>query len=404
MASDMNTDMSAQQVVWNPLDPATLADPYPVYKALRESDPYQYSEATGQYLVSRYEDVDEILRDWKRFSNRRLTDEPPEPERDLSILVRDPPDHTRLRGLVSRAFTPRRIAAMEEHIRETAHALLDEVADQDQFDLMSNLASLLPTVVIAEQIGVPIEDRDRFKRWSDEFVGVDEGAITPEIQQRSDEAAVKLYRYFSEQVEQRRREPTDDLISRLVSARDDEDQLTEHEMVSTLSLLLIAGNETTTNLIGNGLKALIEHPEQMELLRRRPELLENAVEELLRYDSPVQIDPRATTEQVTLGDKLIEPDRLVMLLIGGANRDPEQFHDPDTLDIAREDAGNISFGRGMHFCLGAPLARLEGRIAFECLLERFDDIRFGDRTPQYRPVFALRGLSHFDIAVHRRGQ
>lgn len=396
--------MTTQQVVWNPLDPATLADPYPVYKALRESDPYQLSEATGQYLISRYEDVDEILRDWKRFSNRRITEEPPEPERDLSILVRDPPDHTRLRGLVSRAFTPRRIAAMEEHIRETAHALLDEVADQDQFDLMSNLASLLPTVVIAEQIGVPTEDREQFKRWSDEFVGVDEGAITPEIQQRSDEAAVKLYRYFSDQVEQRRREPTDDLISRLVAARDDEDQLTEHEMVSTLSLLLIAGNETTTNLIGNGLKALIEHPEQMELLRQRPELLENAVEELLRYDSPVQIDPRTTTEQVSVGDKLIEPDRLVMLLIGGANRDPEQFQDPDTLDIAREDAGSISFGRGMHFCLGAPLARLEGRIAFECLLDRFDEIKFSDRMPQYRPVFALRGLSHFDISVHRRGQ
>ena len=147
--------MTSQQVVWNPLDPATLADPYPVYKALRESDPYQLSEATGQYLISRYKDVDEILRDWKRFSNRRITDEPPEPERDLSILVRDPPDHTRLRGLVSRAFTPRRIAAMEEHIRETAHALLDEVAGEDRFDLMSNLASLLPTVVIAEQIGVP---------------------------------------------------------------------------------------------------------------------------------------------------------------------------------------------------------------------------------------------------------
>lgn len=396
--------MTTQQVVWNPLDPATLADPYPVYKALRESDPYQFSEATGQYLISRYEDVDEILRDWKRFSNRRITEEPPEPERDLSILVRDPPDHTRLRGLVSRAFTPRRIAAMEEHIRETAHTLLDEVADQDQFDLMSNLASLLPTVVIAEQIGVPTEDREQFKRWSDEFVGVDEGAITPEIQQRSDEAAVKLYRYFSDQVEQRRREPTDDLISRLVTARDDEDQLTEHEMVSTLSLLLIAGNETTTNLIGNGLKALIEHPEQMELLRQHPELLENAVEELLRYDSPVQIDPRATTEQVTVGDKLIEPDQLVMLLIGGANRDPEQFQDPDTLNIAREDAGSISFGRGVHFCLGAPLARLEGRIAFECLLERFDEIKFSDRMPQYRPVFALRGLSHFDISVHRRGQ
>ena len=396
--------MPTQPVIWNPLDPATLADPYPVYRALRESDPYYHSEATGQYLISRYQDVDETLRDWKRFSNRRLGEEPVAPERDLSILVRDPPDHTRLRGLVGKAFTPRRVAAMEEHIRQTAHALLDEVAEQDQFDLMSNLASLLPTVVIAELIGVPSEDRQTFKQWSDDFVGVDDPSASPEIQQRSDQAAINLYRYFSEQVQLRRREPSDDLISRLVAARDDDDQLTEHEMVSTLGLLLIAGNETTTNLIGNGLKALLEHPDQLELLRQRPELLENAVEELLRYDSPVQLDPRTTTESVSLGGKRIEPNRLVLLLIGGANRDPEQFNDPDTLDIGREDVGNISFGRGMHFCLGAPLARLEGRIAFECLLERFDQIALGGRAPEYRPVFALRGLKHLDIAVHRRGR
>ena len=384
---------------------STLENPYPLYTALREADPYYRDEVSGQFLISRFEDVDEILRDWKRFSNERITEQPFEPERDLSILFRDPPDHTRLRGLVSKAFTPRRIAAMEEHIRETAHALLDEVADQDQFDLMANLASLLPTVVIAEQIGVPTEDRDDFKRWSDDFIAVVDDEVNPEeIQRRSDEAAKNLYEYFVEQVRQRRQEPTDDLISRLVAARDDEDQLSEHEMVSTLSLLLIAGNETTTNLIGNGLKALLEHPEQLEHLRQHPELMENAVEELLRFDSPVQLDPRATTEQVEVGDKLIEPGQLVLLLIGGANRDPEQFSDPDALDITREDVGNISFGRGMHFCLGAPLARLEGRIAFECLLERFERIELAGRTPAYRPNFALRGLKHLDIAVQRRSQ
>ncbi len=231
---------------------------------------------------------------------------------------------------------------------------------------MLNLASLLPTVVIAELIGVPTEGRETFKRWSDDFVGVDEPCNSPETQQHSDDAARNLYRYFSEQAQWRRRESPDDLTSHLVAATDDEDQLSEHEMVSTLSLLLIAGNETTTNLIGNGLKALLERPDQLKFLRQRPELLENAVEELLRYDSPVQLNPRTTTESVSLGDKRIEPNRLVLLLIGGTNRDPEQFSDPDTLDVACEDAGNISFGRGMCFCLGAPLARLEGCIAFEC--------------------------------------
>ncbi len=394
--------MAQNGALWNPLEPSFVADPYPAYRALRETDPYHLSEVTGEFVISRYEDVDEILRDWRRFSNERGADRIQTPETDTSILQRDPPDHTRLRGLVSRAFTPRRIATMEEHIRETAHALLDEVADHDEFDLMSNLAALLPTVVIAEMIGIPTADRENFKAWSDAFIRIGDRTSSAEEVEQGLAAARTLYEYFAEQVERRRNEPADDLVTRLISARDEEDQLTEHEMISTLTLLLLAGNETTTNLIGNGLKALLEHPEQLQTLREHPELMSNAIEELLRYDSPVQLDPRLTTEEVVLGGKSIGPSQQVTLVIGGANRDPEQFSDPETLDITREDAGNISFGRGLHFCLGAPLARLEGKIAFECLFERFDQIEFGTRAPEYRPNLALRGLKHFDIVVHRR--
>ncbi len=394
--------MTTNEVVWNPLAPSFLANPYPAYRALRESDPFHLSEVTGEFVISRYEDVDEILRDWQRFSNERPPDRIQTPETDSSILQRDPPDHTRLRALVSRAFTPRRIATMEEHIRDTAHALLDEVNESNEFDLMSNLAALLPTVVIAEMIGIPTADREQFKIWSDEFIRIGDRSSQPEEVQQGLVAAKALYEYFADQVERRRHEPADDLITRLISAREEVDQLSEHELISTLTLLLLAGNETTTNLIGNGLKALLEHPEQLQTLREEPERLDNAIEELLRYDSPVQLDPRLTTEEVVLGSKSIGPGHPVTLVIGGANRDPEQFNDPETLDITREDAGHISFGRGIHFCLGAPLARLEGKIAFECLLERFDDIHFGSRQPEYRPNLALRGMKHFDIAVHRR--
>ncbi len=397
-------------VVWYPLDPNFIANPYPTYKELRERDPYHHSPLTGALVVSRYDDVDDVLRNYKVFSNnrgpvgtrnRRNIGEQIENELQPSMLSLDPPDHTRLRGLVSRAFTPRQIAKMEDHIRETAHALLDEVEAENEFDLMANLAALLPTVVIAEMIGVPTGDRQQFKVWSDRFARV----LEPNLSQ--DELGVvfdtaKLFdEYFKGIVAEHREEPRDDLVSRLIEAEEEGDKLTEDEMIVTLRLLLVAGNETTTNLIGNGLKALLEHPDQLQLLRERPELIDNAIEELLRYDSPVQVDGRTTLDEFTMDRHTLKPGRPVSLLIGGANRDPEEFSDPETLDITREDAGNISFGRGIHHCLGAPLARLEGKIAFEALLERFDDIRFGARTPEYKQNIVLRGLRHLDIRVER---
>ena len=397
-------------VVWFPLDPNFIADPYPTYKELRERDPFHPSPLTGALVVSKYDDVDAVLRNFKVFSNRRGPvgtrnrrgiGEQIENELQPSMLSLDPPDHTRLRGLVSRAFTPRQVAKMEDHIRETAHGLLDEVESASEFDLMANLAALLPTVVIAEMIGVPTEDRQQFKEWSDKFARVLEPNLTADELSVVFETGQLFDEYFRGIVAEHRENPRDDLVSRLIEAEEEGDKLTEDEMIVTLRLLLVAGNETTTNLIGNGLKALLEHPEQMELLRERPELVDNAIEELLRYDSPVQVDGRTVLDEFQLDRHTLKPGRPISLLIGGANRDPEEFSDPETLDITREDAGNISFGRGIHHCLGAPLARLEGKIAFEALLERFDDISSGTRTPEYKPNIVLRGLKHLDIRVER---
>ena len=396
-------------VSWYPLTPEYIADPYPAYRKLRERDPYHRSALTGMLIVSRYEDADAILRDHRRFVNEAggeaigLSNESVRRELTPSLLSLDPPDHTRLRGLVNRAFTPRQIAKMEEHVRATAHALLDEAEGRDEFDLMANLATLLPMVVIAEMIGVPAGDRARFKTWSDRLARVLEPNLSPEEGRVVLETADEFHDYFAPLIEERRRAPEDDLVSRLALAEEDGQQLTTEETQVTLRLLLVAGNETTTNLIGNGLRALLQHPDQLQLLRERPDLLPTAIEELLRYDAPVQLDSRYLSEDAEIGGKAVKRGSRVLMPLGGANRDPEVFRDPETLDVTREDAVNIAFGRGIHHCLGAPLARMEGRIAFEALLERFDDIRFGERAPVQKPNIVLRGLQEFPIRVHRRG-
>ena len=354
-------------VAWWPLAPGFVANPYPVYRKLRERDPVHYSILTEQVVVTRYEDVDRILRDHRNFSNdlhkARSSRGSLATRKKLkpSMLVRDPPDHTRLRGLVNRAFTPLSVAKMEDHIRATAHALLDEVEGKDEFDLMTAYAVPLPTIVIARMIGVPETDLDRFKVWSDHLARALEPLLTPEEEELVYENEQQLGDYHRGIIEQRRRAPRDDLISRLVEAEEQGDKLTLDETLVMLRLLLVAGNETTTNLIGNGVRALLQNPDQLALLRKRPELITAAVEELLRYDSPVQLDMRFAVRDLEIGGRFVRSRTMIVPAIGSANRDPERFERPDELDITRSDAGNISFGRGIHHCLGAPLARLEGR-------------------------------------------
>ncbi|MXY32426.1 MAG: cytochrome P450 [Gammaproteobacteria bacterium] len=392
-------------VAYRPLSPRFVADPYPLYRQLRDRDPIHRSIFADQVVVSRYADIDRILRDHRNFGNdfskvtssegsiatrKKLTP---------SMLAQDPPDHTRLRALVNRAFTPRQVARMEDYIRATAHRLLDKVGDAREFDLMKAFAVPLPTIVIARMIGVPERDLERFKVWSDDLARALEPFLSPEEEEKVYRAARQFAEYFTAIIEQRRREPRDDLVSRLVEAEDAGDKLTAKETRVMLRLLLTAGNETTTNLIGNGVRALLRHPDQLALLRERPELIPSAVEELLRYDPPVQLDMRVALRDMELGGLAVSEGTMITLLIGSANHDPERFTEPDRLDITRSGQANISFGRGIHHCLGAPLARLEGRIALEVLLERFPRLAFGTRPPKYRPSIVLRGLEHLDVRV-----
>ena len=392
-------------VAYRPLSPESVADPYPHYRLLRERDPIHRSIFANQVVVSRYADIDRILRDHRNFGNdlSKLTSS----EGSLatrkkltpSMLAQDPPDHTRLRSLVNRAFTPRQVARMEDYIRATAHALLDKAGEASEFDLMKAFAVPLPTIVIARMIGVPERDLDRFKIWSDDLARALEPFLSQEEEEKVYRADRQFAAYFTGVIEQRRREPRDDLVSRLVEAEDAGDRLTAEETKVMLRLLLSAGNETTTNLIGNGVRALLRHPDQLALLRERPELVPSAVEELLRYDPPVQLDMRVALRDMELGGMAVTEGTLITLLIGSANHDPERFTEPEALDITRSGQPNISFGRGIHHCLGAPLARLEGRIALEVLLERFDRLDFGTRPPKYRPTIVLRGLEHLDVRV-----
>ena len=391
-------------VAYNPLSARMAQDPYPVYAALRERNPVHRSRLMNAWLFTRHADVDTILRDHQRFGNdprkgelnrRQRANLPAEDE--FTMLFLDPPDHKRLRALVNKAFTPKAVNALEPHIRSLLGDLLDDIEDLAGFDLMQAVAQPLPVIVIAEMLGVPPEDRAQFKVWSNQRARVLEPIIEPRERAVAETASRALDKYFRPIVKERRAAPQDDIVSALAQAEDEGDRLTEREMLNMLRLLLIAGNETTTNLIGNGMLALLRHPEQLQRLREDPSLIPSAVDELLRFDSPVQTDfRRALADCEVNGFPLRQRDNVVVLL-GAANRDPAVFEDPDRLDVGRGDRSHLSFGRGIHHCLGAPLARLEGRIVLETLLERFSQIGLGAESPRFRNSIVLRGLESLPI-------
>jgi cytochrome P450 len=404
--------------VGNPFaNPAFLANPYPLYAMLRATSPVFRPpipgyEGPGAAVLTRYADVEAVLRD-PRFSVDRMrahvfqafSDRFPRqllegPDGFRTMLMMDPPDHTRLRHLVNRAFTPRRV---EERMRPRIEALVDEllaaVRERGEMDVMRDFAEPLPAIVIAELLGVPARDHRQFKQWSSELLA--EGparAFEPGAQQRTAALFRRLREYMRGIVTERREAPGEDLISGLIEAQEERDALSEGELISTSLLLLIAGHETTTNLIGNGLLALLRNPDQLERLRREPGLLENAIEELLRFDSPVQATVRIATEDVAIGGAVIPKDAVAVVLLGAANRDPAEFPEPDRLDLARANVRHLSFGLGTHFCLGAGLARLEARTAFRGLLERFPRMRLATENPEYRPNPFLRGLRSLPVA------
>ena len=393
-------------VTYNPLSPRVYLNPYPKYAQLRVKDPVHWSPLMDAWVVTRYAHVDAILRDHKRFSNdprhrqrarapRTTVDNPG----GQSMLFLDPPDHTRLRALVSKAFTPQAIAALTRRIQAIVQELLDQIPAPSHFDLIDTLAYPLPVIVMAELLGIPPEDRARFKRWSERRARVLEPTITASEIQEANRAAYELDDYFREVIAARRREPRDDLISTLVAAEEAGDKLTPDELLVMLRLLLIAGNETTTNLIGNGMLALLRHPDQLQMLRENPELMDTAVEELLRYDTPVQVDARTVLEDVDLHGRHIAEGQGIILLLGAANHDPEVFSVPEQLDLTRRETTNLSFGRGLHHCLGAMLARAEARLAFAGLLERFSEMRLLTESPPFKDNVVLRGLRALPIAA-----
>ena len=386
-------------VAYNPLSDRTAQDPYPVYAALRERDPVHRSRLMNAWMFARHADADAILRDHRSFGSdprkgtltARQQAMLPAPD-ELTMLFLDPPDHRRLRALVNKAFTPRAVAALEPRIRETLAALLDDIDDPGGFDLMRAVAHPLPVIVIAEMLGVPPGDRARFAVWSAQRARLLEPTVSHRERRAAEVATAEFDAFFRAVIGERRAAPGDDIVSALVQAEDEGERLTERETLNMLRLLLIAGNETTTNLIGNGMLALLRNPGELQRLREDPGLIPSAVEELLRFDSPVQATfRRALADCEVNGFELRRRDNLVVL-VGSANRDADAFADPDRLDVGRGEAAHLSFGRGIHHCLGAPLARLEGRIVLEMLLERFPRIALGDESPRFRKSIVLRGL------------
>src|SRR5215510_2890598 len=391
---------------FNPMAPEFVEDPYPTYRRLREEDPVHQSPL-GFWVLTRYEDVVSSLKDPRMvkepiaaFVAARFGLTAPPTGMGLSMLDRDPPDHTRLRGLVSKAFTPRVIEQLRPHIQGIVNRLLDKVAGEPGMDLIEQFAYPLPVIVICEMLGVPVADHERFKGWGLDIArGLDAILLPPDspVAERSMHARHALAAYFRELIAERRAAPRDDMLSGLIAAEEAGDKLTEDELLATCILLLVAGHETTVNLIGNGTLALLRHPEQRKRLQEDPGLITTAVEELLRFDGPVQRTARIPSEDITFGGKTIGKGEMVMPFIGAADRDPAQFPNPDRLDIGRADNRHIAFGWGIHFCLGAPLARLEGQIAIGTLLKRQPKLALA-ATPQHRQSLTLRGLTTLPVA------
>ena len=375
-------------------------NPYPLYAYLHATAPVQWNDVLDAWTLVRYTDVVSSLTD-ARFAADRTTQGLPFDGYQLakSMLVSDPPDHTRLRALVSKAFTPRMIEQLRPRIADVVGELLERMAVQEApIDLISALAYPLPVVVIAELLGVPAEDRVKFQKWSAVLAASLDPLVSQDLADRVGGSRDALHAYLRGIIAERRRQPRADLISALVAVEERGDVLSEPELVVMCTLLLIAGHETTVNLIGNGMLALLRHPDQLARLREEPSLIGSAVEELLRFDSPVQMTGRIASEPVTIDGHTVEPGQWILPLLGAANHDPHQFAEPDKLDVTRNPNPHVAFGRGIHFCLGAPLARLEGQIAIGALVRRFPKLALaGD--PIRRPQITLRGLASLPVSV-----
>lgn len=385
-------------------------DPYPFYARMRSTDPVHRLPIGLIWLASSYDHVSEALRD-PRFSNDERNaalhsigsgyeETPFGSIAEAMMVFRDDPDHKRLRDLVQKAFTRRVIENLRERVASLVDELLNPIIERGRGELMSEFAYPLPVIVICELLGIPVEDRGQFMHWAHDFATRFEvqQLRTPEMEERGNAATSALMEYFETLIETKRKTPANDLISSLAAVEDQGDRLTHHELLSTCMLLLLAGHETTANLIGNGTYALMRHRDQWDRIVADPELARPAVEELLRFDSPVQLIQRIALEELELGGETIEKGGVVAVMLGAANRDPSRFTDPDRLDIGRGDAPLVAFGAGVHFCLGAPLARLEAQLALAALAKQTPNLDLA-ATPTWRPTFVLRGLQELPVTL-----
>ncbi|HXM22669.1 MAG TPA: cytochrome P450 [Terriglobales bacterium] len=390
------------------LRPEVLADPYPLYHRLRTEDPVLWDPFLHAWVVTRYDDVVRVLLD---FSAHRT----PTPEQltdmglqDLSpiaqvmvkqMLFMDPPAHTRLRGLCSQAFTPRRVDGLREHIQDIANRLLDAVLPAGEMDVIADFAAPLPAIVTAEMLGVAISDHSQLKQWSADFAEMlGNFQHNPNRVNRVRSSLDEMTSYFGEAIREQRVHPKGGLISSLLAAEVNGDRLTEEEVVANLIVTMVGGQETTTNLIGNGILTLLRNPQVREELRSDLSLIPSAVEELLRYESPSQHTARLAPQDVNIGGKQIRKRQAIIAVMGAANRDPERFPDPDRLDLRRKDNRHVAFGFGAHFCFGAPLARIEGQIAFATILQRLKNLQLKSGPITWRENLGLRGLAALPVS------
>lgn len=406
------------------LSPEAVRDPYGYVNALREEIPVVWNARHRAWLITRYADVSAAFRD-PALSSDRISpylekdgrsqaeastsgNEPDEVDAQASpfehlsrwMVFKDPPDHTRLRRLVSKGFTPRTVESLRGRIAEIVEDLVEELKAKGEGDIVRDLAYPLPAIVIAEMLGVPAEDRDRFKDWSEDILVLVFGAKGEgDRHERARRGLLDLSDYFKELAAYYRENPADNLISALVAAGDRDDALSEEEIVATCTLLLFGGHETTTNLIGNGTLALLENPAELSRLRTEPELLPTAIEEFLRYDGPSKLAVRYTVADCEFGGTRIEAGQRVFLVQAAANRDPRRFDNPDMLDLGRVENKHVGFGFGIHYCLGAPLARLEAQIAFGTLLKKVANIERAVGEPRWHETILSRGLETLPVEL-----
>jgi cytochrome P450 len=399
----MDQDTAARPAVPELVPPEQWPDPHPHYHRMRTETPIKAFPEWDEYVLTRWEDCERVLRDPTMSSDPSKRRVQPDflqfagMERPSTMLMMDPPDHTRLRKLVSKAFTPRTVEQLRPHVAELVGAMLDE-ADPDGFDLIKAVGYPLPVTVICELLGIPAEDQHLFGPWSSDASRMLDGDLDDETIQRGLISFMSLVNYLNGVFEERRAHPRDDLLTRLLVAEEEGETLSDEELRTTVVLLFVAGHETTTNLIGNGTVALLRQRHEWERLCADPSLAPGAVEEVLRFDGPVHLTARTATQPTEVGGVQVEPGQGLITLLAAANRDPERFPDPDRLDITRPDNHHLTYSHGIHYCLGAALARLEGQEVFKALTQRFPTLELAEE-PRHREHFVLRGYQAVQVAA-----